>query len=379
MSGFVNLPMTNRGVSSSTLTTLDLSTLTGWTFDSSLTGFTLGSATIKSQYPDDLCFAATFSTTVNLLYSRDGGSLTGTKTGAVTITGGCLDFGSADSFKKLSFNPYKNFPASGVGCIRMRVQWGHSGAPATNQWLFACSRTVSADNNGHKLVQITSGDFYKEALDYGNTLYNSMNVALNATTTGWTEVETNFDSVNGGGVHNAYLDAARVLNGTGTGTMNHMMDYMHLGSNTLDTATIYAKMKIRDFMVFDQMQNTGATRTTGYTLASTKYPTITSPTVKHTNGIIMSSMIGISMAYFAGGTDSAKIVFDVNGTNLYHNGAAWVASDLSASQANTVTEANAACSSLLSATSTVKVVLIFTSSDGSSAPTASSITIAYNA
>ena len=128
---FVNISPSGSTSAANTATSLDFSTSTGFSFSSSLIGFTAGTTQLKNQYGPDVVFAAKFSSSTNGDYSRDGGSLTGTKTGAVTITAGKLDLTTDTNYKELSFNPFKNLPFNSTWTVRMRMTPNWSGSPST--------------------------------------------------------------------------------------------------------------------------------------------------------------------------------------------------------------------------------------------------------
>lgn len=372
---YVNLPSFASGGTSTTTTSLDYSVSTGFSFSSSAIGFTSGTAQLKNLYGPNVMCAATFSTTVNLIYSRDGGDLTGTKTGAVTISGAVLDMQGDENYKNLSFDTFKNLGAASVNCVRMRVTPNWEGNPSTRQWFFASSRVTGTDHNGYNLVQITDGNFYLQACNSANTTYVSVNTSWTPATGTTYELEANFDGITG--THNLYIDDTRILDSTATGTINHMSGYFQIGGATTHVDTDHANFKVKDLIIYDAVQNTGTTRTTGYTVPLTKYQ-ITDTIIKHSTGFTASSLVSFTAGTTASGSDGVRFYLEVDGQAKYWNGSAWANSDATYAQSNSADDINTNCGTLLTASSTVKVVAVLHSDNGSTTPTVQFATVVYS-
>lgn len=73
-----------------------------------------------------------------------------------------------------------------------------------------------------------------------------------------------------------------------------------------------------------------------------------------------------------------KYAIEVNGTNKYHNGSAWVDSDGTNAQANTLAEIQANIDNLISLNSTIKILIVLTSTSQQATPEIDLISVTYD-
>jgi len=92
---------------------------------------------------------------------------------------------------------------------------------------------------------------------------------------------------------------------------------------------------------------------------------------------VAQQLVSFSATEIAPANTSIKYILNVNGVDIYHNGTAWVVSDGTSTQANTLSEvqANLGTGVVDNATIKIKVVLI---SDGTDTPEIDIITVIYN-
>lgn len=103
---------------------------------------------------------------------------------------------------------------------------------------------------------------------------------------------------------------------------------------------------------------------------------VTSGTIMPAEIMSAASLTSISETVVKSGADDIKYHFKRNGSFVYHNGSAWVSSDQSFSQSNTVAEINAAASTLLSSNSTLQIQAVLSGS-GATSPELDSLSVTY--
>jgi fibronectin-binding autotransporter adhesin len=268
--------------------TLDYESGTGLTYSSTLVEFTSGYAALKNQYDSDLLFAATYGT--NTTADFGGGTLTATTSGTVTVSGGKLNMDGADAANKYTnYSSANNFPTNGRGTLRMRATPGYTGSASTRQWYFASALNVLSSSNQFLLWhEAGATDLQVQILDNAGNSVCYMAGTWNPTAGVEYELEVNFDAV--GNNWALYVDGNRIStrdSGAGTGTLDHTNTFFRIGD--INTAAAYFDAKIDDVAIYNTVKNTGATRTTGYSIPTTKYTT-TDPTVEQTTGFTATSL-----------------------------------------------------------------------------------------
>lgn len=102
------------------------------------------------------------------------------------------------------------------------------------------------------------------------------------------------------------------------------------------------------------------------------------PTITHTAGILMDSLVSFTPAVVAAGNDAVKYLLNIDGADTYWDGTDWVASNGTYAQSNTAAEIDDNAAALdLTDGKTVKVVVFLHSDNGTTTPSISSIAIVH--
>lgn len=356
--------------SSTTLNSLDYSSSTGFTYDSSKIEFTNGAAALKNQYATDVLAAATFDSTMNFLYSKNGGTTAyNAITGGTAIVSNKLKLSTTgDDIRWAAFN---NAPTGGKGTIRFRITPHYTGTPASNQIFYQHMAQIGVTQNWCLIQHGADGNLILYVYNGANAAKATLSYAWSPTANTEYEIEGNYNT---NGTHALYVDGSRVATNTSTSTADirdSLISIIILGEHLNDPGTYSPNFSIQDLMIFSEQQNTGATRTTGYSVPTTKYLT-TDPTITLTTGVAASSLESFNAVTYASGSDSVKFHILVGAQARYWNGSAWANSDASLSQSNTAAEINTNASSLEAGT--YKVVAVLHSADGSTTPSIASVT-----
>lgn len=96
------------------------------------------------------------------------------------------------------------------------------------------------------------------------------------------------------------------------------------------------------------------------------------------SGFTAQTITAFISSFTATGLDSVKFAFIVNSTRMYWTGSAWASSDGTIAQTNTLATIQANMGTLLAVNSTVKVYMLLISGDGTTTPSATSMTATYN-
>jgi hypothetical protein len=358
------------GGEATTVTVLDYSSGTPFTYTSSDVEFTDGGAKLKSQYASDVLFAATYTSGLNAVYSKFNGSLTASTSGTVSAASGKADLRADANFKHLKYVASLNFPVNGVGGFKMKATPNYTGTPSTRQFYF---QTGMQGSNVDTVFweHHTDGRVYWYVYSSGGATIVTNDFAWSPTAGVEYEIYGHWD-VNTGTTQ-TYIDGIQKATSAATGSRDNRMTYFQTGGADNDIATDHADYKIDDWVLFNAVQHT-SNYTPGYTVSDTKYLT-TNPFVEQTVAVTVSSWVAITGVQSVVGSDNVKCQIRDDGTLKYHNGAAWVNSDGSYSQASTLTEINNQIAT--APTGSEKLRCALHSDSGATTPTLSSVVMEY--
>jgi len=328
----------------------DFSSSTGFTFNASATEFTAGQLQQIDMRTADATFAATYTTDVNGTWGD--GTLTGTAVGGASVSSGKLDL-SSDDLRYVEYSAPSNLDGVQTGAVKFKVTPNYSGTPASSQYFLSTTFARGSLVNTIEYIHKSNG-----ALSYA--YYNSSGVLIVSKEIAWSptsgveyEVEFNFDM--DAGIQNTFIDGVLVKNSTtvaaGARTNTATLAIVGTGRGVAPAET--SNYEIDDIIFFDTLQHTtaGGNYTPGYTVPETIYDgdVITLPTFTYSGiGHIQSFDLFAT-------TEGNAPRYVTNGQ--YWNGAAWVASDDSFAQANTVADVNTNISTLTAAdTITMKII-----------------------
>jgi hypothetical protein len=357
---------------STTTTVLDLSAGTDFTYSASAIEFSDAGAKLKSQYASDVLFAATYTSSLNGVYSKFGGSLVATTEGTVANTTGTADLSTADAaFKKMSYSGSLNFPVNGVGAVKYEVTPDYSGTPSTRQWYFSSSMADSSTVNQVLAEHHTDGRMYYIVYSSAAAIIYLGDFAWSPTADQTYEFYFHWDTGNGN--IKFFIDGVQQLTSSATGSRDNRITHFKFGASESDTGTDYADFRFDNVLIFNAIQH-NAGYTPGYTISETKFVT-SDPTVESTNGFTAASLISFQAVTAASGSDGIKFYIKLDGTRKYWNGSAWANSNGSYAQSSTASDIHDNIETLLSGSANVKVGAVIHSADGSTTPTVSSVVL----
>lgn len=357
--------------SGSTPYLLDCTAGSGWTYTAANIEFTGGVAALKNQYASDVLAAATFDSTMNFLYSKNGGTTAyNAVTGGTAIVSNKLKLSSTGD--DIRFAAFNNVPTAGKGCIRFRITPHYSGSPAGNQIFYQHMAQIGTTQNWCLIQHGADGNLLLYVYNGANAAKCTLSYAWSPTADTEYEIEGNYNT---NGTHALYVDGSRVATTTSTDSADirsSLISIILLGEHLNDGGAYSPNFSIQDLMIFSEQQNTGATRTTGYTVSSTKFLT-SDPTITLTTGIAANGLAAFDANVSASGSDGIKFHILVGAQARYWNGSAWANSDGTYAQSNTAADINTNASALEAGT--YKVVAVFHSNDGSTTPYLAGVTL----
>jgi hypothetical protein len=355
-----------------TVTVLDYTDGSDFTYTASAIEPDGGGAKLKFQYADDVLFAATYTSSLNAVYSKFGGTLTATTSGTVTATGGLGDLSGGDGvFKKLQYDAHLNNTNVQVGSVRFKATPDYTGTPGTRQWYYASSMALSSNVNMVFFEHHTDGVVYYYVYNSSGSTVATNDFAWAPTADQTYEILMTWDLTTG--LTEVFVDGVQKDTSTATGTRDSRVTYLKFGASDGDTTTDHADFRIDDLVVYSAVQQT-ADYTPGYTVSETKYVT-TDPFIEQSNAVTVSEWVGVTGVESLSGSDTIKCQLRDDGTLKYWNGSSWATSDGTYSQASTLTDINNQIAT--APTGSIKMRCGLHSADGSTTPTLSSIVMEY--
>jgi hypothetical protein len=243
------------------------------------------------------------------------------------------------------FNYFSVGSTSGASEIRMNMQ--NQGGGITRIWFKVYdSSGVQQINSIVHTVSFVSGTEYDFRLSY--------------------------DFVTGD--HKFYFDGVEVWTDSTTVTM------VELGDHTFDIGEGYASFAHANFKM-DDLRTTNAKYTDGaFSVPVAEFFTYSqvAQTIIPNSDIDLDGLESFSESAVIPANSQLKYAMRVGGVDMYWDGAAWVASDLSLAQSNTAAEIETNKASLISTGTSLKPVAVVSSTDGYATPVLTSLTIEYN-
>lgn len=326
---------------------------TDFVYDSDLAEFSGGQVQQTNKRPADAVFYVDFTDNSEDADWTDVGTGVGTLYNGATVHDGKLDLTGYASNRYLSINAYNTSHDSQKGCMRCLFTPNFSGNPTYDQYIMQW-RDGGLENNIQ--VYITTSGFIRVWIRDG------MGGTIVASTTNWGtvnftagqpyEIELNWDC--DAGEHRLFINGIQQgSTQSGTGTRDGRIDQFDFGVyyNNLGQPNF----SISKFIYFNNVQHT-----TDYTPDWSNiyaYDYVTSkvelPTMTYA-GTQIKEFTGITSTE----SGSPKYVLD----DKYWNGASWVSSDGSYSQANTLAEVNTNIGSLTPTGATLNIDVVFDNS-----------------
>jgi len=301
---------------------------TGFTHDNTKTEFAAGLLRQINNRLADATFGATYTT------NKDGswgdGSLTGTLFNGATVSGGKLVLEDVSQDSKIEYVATSKINAE-RGAIKMKITPGYSGAPPSDQIFFQFNNASGNERNLSRMKKDTlaNGAWRFDAkTNTASSIVSNLGYGTTTFVDGVQfELEYNWDFTNG--AHRLYINGVEIGSGAA---------FTQDRDDDLTTVTFFkigddADFSIEDLVIYDAVQHT-ANYTPGYTLNEQDFVAdlITLPAFTHTGvgSILTLTSLAVDEA------DDPRYIID----GKFWNGSAWVTSDDTFAQANTLADVN---------------------------------------
>lgn len=308
--------------------------------------------------------------------NRGIGSLPGVGTGAPGVSAGRLDL-KGPSVKYVDYNVNNLNSLTQTGTIRFRVVLNYNNAPASDRTFFVIVDSASNDNN-IKLTHKSDGNINLQLSNSdGSIIIDNDFGIFNAVQGTEIEIELNFNlnDISGGeGLIGLYIDG--VLFGDRLRdilTRTTTIDLFRIGSNA--AGSDQSDFEISFFQIFDQV------------IHITDYTPIDQPdtdfslnieTIQANATALIDQLVSVSVVEIKPGSDDIKYILIRDGISVYHNGAAWVNSDGSFGNSNTIAEINLNVATFTTGLVTIGLIILLKSDDGTTTPEIDEFIIVHN-
>ena len=338
-----------------------------YTYDAANIEIVGGSAKLKHLLPGST-FHADYTSSIDGRWGE--GILTGTATGAATVSGGRLVL--TGNNKYVSYSGLLNADSLQVGCVRFKYIPNYSGAPSPSSAMFSISQAAGSGINYIYVNHFSTGGIYL-AINNGSgvaiipeTNLGSFSPALGTSY----EIELNWDITTG--ATRLFIDGVQKgSTQTQTGTRSGAVGLFRLGA--LAAGANPCNAEFDDVIVFSSVQHTS-----NYTPAA--YGDMYSQdneTVKPVQALTMDALSSFASTVVASGTDAVKYTLEIDSVEKYWTGTAW-ASSSGYAQSNTAAEILANVATAITSGKTVRFTAYLHSADGTTTPTLDLVTIIYN-
>lgn len=302
----------------------------GFDYTASKSEFTGGLVQQKSQRPINSTFGAKYS--VDQTASWGSGSLTGSLVGGATVAAGKLNISGANS--ACIYSSPDNVNWLQTGSVKFKFTSNYSGFPVAQQFLLNAGGSVSPFRNQVSIFHSSAGSIYVyiKNKDGGNI------VVLNCGD--WSPVSATtyefclcFDVTTG--ATRLFIDGIQ-KGGTDTSTGIRDATDCNLVIVGNSATVVYGNNGSFDDLVFYSTVQHTTNYTPGYTLPDADYleSTVTLPEMEYEGPGTLLELTNFETVEANGPRYTIQI--GRSGNYLYHNGASWVTSDGSFTQANTL-------------------------------------------
>jgi len=222
------------------------------------------------------------------------------------------------------------------GCFRCKITPDYTGAPSgAHSYIFHQSLALGSNSSGFRISHNTTGDINMVAFSSASSTRLNVVAPWSPVAGQEYELEINFDFAQQ--IREIYIDGVMLAKSTDTMIATWglgAVGFMAIGSAGTPVSTS-GDFLIRDIKLFSEMQHTA-----NYTapIANPLYPA-TAPSIVP-NSPIITDGLG-SFAAVESTTDSESGVLHIanfQGNDFYWDGAAWVVSDVTIAQANTLAD-----------------------------------------
>ena len=282
-------------------------------------------------------FYASYKTGIDA--SISDGSPVGVSFGGAAVAGDKLDL-AHDDIRYVDYDAALNADAQQTGCIRFKVTPNYSVGPTSEGWFFTITKAHHDIDNMIGMRHSAGGHLRLHVYSDTGALITEIYLGTYSMTQGQAyEIEVNYDLT--AGAIRVFVDGIQVgSTSTATGTRDALIGLLRIGTNY--KVQYKSNFSIDDFVVFPTVQHTAnytpGGRIVGYgegkILANSAIQSDSISAFDSTEDLKTGSSIGYALK--------------VGSSLKYWSGAAWVDSDGSESQTNTLAEIQANIATLLS-------------------------------
>lgn len=320
-------------------------------------------------------FCAKYTSDINGLWGL--GILTGAPFGGADVAGGKLDLNHND-IRGVDYDAVGNADSQQTGCIEFELTIKYDPATTPEQHFFAVCK-ANDDTKNLIFIRHTTGSLRLHMYDNVGTLIQEFYLGY------WTPL---IDSVNNFSINwDLTLGVTRVfINGTQFGSTATAIGTRDSDINLLRIGRSYKGLYNSNFLIDNLIVYASVQHTSNYIVSGeppdTLYPTDNPCVDLNTSVVTMlaDQLFDFIETVVVSGGDGITYVLRLNGNPVYHNGTAWVTSDFSLAQSNTVAEILLNKETLLidGEGKILGVSWILHSADGSTTPEAQILEINYD-
>ena len=305
------------------------------------------------------------------------GFLTGTPNGGAAIVSSKISLVGAGS--KVFWSPVANADFLQTGTIRFVYTPNYSGTPVSDNSIISISQGLGNIDNVIQIEHSTDGNVYAYIADSSGTLIVSIIFPWVPVAGTSYEFELDFDIT--AGASRLFIDGTQQsATSLGTGTRTVVGQFL-VGDNYLGTSRS-PNFSISKLILFSTVQHV-ADYVPGAAISPTIYP-LTNPTIQFVAQALVSepelaAIVSVTAAITAAGSDAVQfaVSIDQGATYIYWNGAAWITSNLSFAQTNSLAVLNANLGALDLTMGNFELLSILHSNDGSTTPILQNVVVTY--
>lgn len=306
------------------------------------------------------------------------GVLTATSFGSAAIISNKISLSGANTY--VSWVAASNVSLIQTGTIRLTVTPNYTGTPATPQHFYTSSASSSDPANLIQIEHNSDGNIYVQMFDgVGAGLFTVFGAF---SPTAGTAYEIEFDFNISTGANRLFINGTQLgATDTTTGTRNSTTGLLYSGSN-FTSSEMLPDYSLSNFILFSTVQHT-----TDYAPGAVISPTIfttTNPPISFTtqslvNEPALGAITSITATITASGGDAVQFVVSLTqGVSLiYWNGTAWVPSDGTFSQTNTLAVLNTNLASLNLAAGNFELYAVMHSVNGATTPILAAVVVNF--
>ncbi len=333
-----------------------------------------GEQKLLDRRPPNSTFYASYTSDINGNWGD--GVLTGTPIGGASTIGGRLYLAGND-LRYVDYDADLNADSQQTGCIRLNdLRTGYSGIPATTQNFVLLTKAAGDNDNAIWIKHLSgTGNLNTQIRDSAGNIIASITWGAWSPVAGTSyDIEINWDITTG--ATRLFINGVQFgATNTAVGTRDSNIALFRIGSdlNAGDTSFF----TLGGILVFSTVQHTANYTPDWSNIYETIY-SLANPTTIYNAIIRTDGLVSLTETSSKSGNDEIKYILRKDSIDYYHNGSAWVISDGTYSQSNTVTEVNTNAATFTTTPVNLQIVDFKHSDDGSTTPTLSNVEVTFD-